>query len=781
MLLAAESAAGRLRGTNVFDSLLPAVGADVFSIGEDAKGRVWVGTADEGLFYWEHGRLFQFPDPTLRGLIISSIAVEPSGKLWLGVAHPTEGLRCYDTNFIRIPIAGPMPEAKALLLDQRGVLWVGTSGGGLARYVNGSFTFFQKRDGLASDRVLTLAESDNGSLWIGTVDGLTELSDVKFPTLSQTEGLVTEACFAVASSPDGGVWATTPDGVSFYRDGKFSNFGIEGADGFNSRWVKQAFVAHTGDVYFVDAHKNLERFSGNRIVATMTNGLWPRAVTEDVTSVIAAFGGQLMRIENDKTLPFRLADGSEVSLDWINNLLVARDGSLWVASQKGVCQIKDGVLHDWSEQNGTANVKAFFLCEDDSGSVWAARDGGISRFKNGVERGVTRAQGLHVDSICAIVADQSGDFWMNSYAGIFRVHQSELNAVADGAASQVDCQVYDGLDSVKTTDQMEQEYSGCRSTDGRIWFPSAKGMIMIDPAHVARNIQPPPVYLEGLRVNGRQFPADKEAVLEPGPGNLEFDYTALDYAAPQAIQYRYRLAGYDADWVSAGARRSAFYTNIKPGVYRFSVQARNSDGVWNTTGASMALNLPRLFYETIAFRAASVAAILGLAAYVWWSWHLRQRQFQLEKANLLMETRVRERTAELAKTNATLRDEIDQRKLAQAKSEELQDQLLVASRRAGQAEVASSVLHNVGNVLNSVNVSATVLKNRLRVLNVNGPAKAADLMNKNSDHLGEFLAQDPQGQKLPQFLKQLANHLGNERDVMLTELKGLAENVEHIK
>ena len=777
-LVAADQTCGVL-DTNHFDSLLPANMEDVLSICEDSRGRIWIGTADQGLYYWETGKLVLFPDPTLRDVIISSIAVEPSGKIWLGVAAATNGLRCYDADFRPLPVNESIPEAKALLLDRHGVLWIGTSGQGLGRCQNGTFSFFRKQDGLANDRILSLAETDDGSLWVGTMDGLTELSDVKFPILSAPEGLATEACLSVTPSPDGGIWAGTPDGVSFYRAGKFSSFGSGGADGFDSRWIKRVYAARNGDLYFIGAKKNLGLFSGGRVVAWWTNGIWPCGVTEDQTGVVAAFGGTLMRLEPGRLVPYRLADGRDVALDWINQLLTARDGSIWVASDKGVFQIKDGRVHGWTETNGLSNLKACYLCQDDAGgAVWAAQAGGIARYQNGVMRRISTAQGLCDNAVSAIVQDLSGSFWLDSSHGIFRVSGRELNAVADGTASRVSCTLYDGLDSVKTTDQLEEDDSACRSADGRIWFPSTKGIIVIDPAHLAVNSKPPPVFLDRVRVNGRPYATGSEPALEPGPGNLEFEYSALDYSAPQKIRYRYRLAGFDPDWVEAGSRRLAFYTNLKPGRYQFQVQACNRDGAWNLTGASLGLSLPSRFSETAGFRVICGLALVGFMFYLWWVWNLRRRELQLQKINQAMEGRVRERTAELATANATLVEEIEQRKLAQKKTDALQEQLMHASRLAGQAEVASSILHNVGNVLNSVNVSTTLLGHRLRRLRADNLAKAADLLEQSLAAPG---SPDHRLLQLPAYLRQLNDRFGRECGGMLTELAGLDDNIEHIK
>jgi len=654
VLIGGTGFAGKLTGTNTFTSLSPTRNSDVFSVCEETNGRIWMGTADDGLFYVEHARIVRFPNPTLQHLIISSIVEDRVGNIWLGTV---EGLRCFGPNFQEklVNVIPTASQPRALLLDRHGVLWIGTAASGLYRYYNGKFTFLTKEDGLASDRILSLAESDDGSIWVGTEDGLSQVSDVKFPTLSTTEGLVNDDCLAVAASPQGGIWAGTANGVSYYQDGHFSNFGYNATDGLRSRWVKYVFVARNGDVYCIGAKKNLDLFSGNHVVMSWTNSIWPRAVAEDSHGILVAVAGDLMRIENDKLVPVRLADGSNVSLRWISDVLVARDDSIWVAATEGVFQIKDGVPHNLCHDNGVYQSTFYFLCEDDGGNIWAAQNTGIARFKDGKMQQITQKQGLHEDFIYAIVPDKSGNFWMDSSRGIFRVSQSELNAVADGSAQRVHCSVYEGEDAVKSNDKGTQEYSGCRSLDGRIWFPSSKGIVMIDPTNVPSNRLPPVVSIERVRINGQEYRPDQEPVLEPGPGNLEFDYSALDYQAPQKIQFRYRLDGYESDWVDAGSRRSAFFTNLKPGRYRFQVQACNADGVWNTIETSFALELPRRFHETIAFRLTCLAAVLGFGAYAWWVWHLRRRHAQLLQTRALLESKVQERTSEL-------RNEIEERK-----------------------------------------------------------------------------------------------------------------------
>jgi C4-dicarboxylate-specific signal transduction histidine kinase len=255
---------------------------------------------------------------------------------------------------------------------------------------------------------------------------------------------------------------------------------------------------------------------------------------------------------------------------------------------------------------------------------------------------------------------------------------------------------------------------------------------------------------------------------------LEIDYSALDYQAPQKTQYRYQLEGYDSEWVDAGTRRSAFYTNLKPGAYRFQVQACNADGVWNTTLTSFSFKLPPRFYETLIFRAGSVLALLSFGTYVWRSQHLQEKQAQLQQTSDLLEVKVGERTSELRK-------EIEERKRAQGETERLQSELLETSRRAGQAEVASNVLHNVGNVLNSVNIASFCVADILRQSKSANLSKVAALLADHEKDLGTFLTDDPKGRQLPVYVGQLARHLAGEEARALKELEHLHKNIEHIK
>ncbi len=598
---------------------------DVFCMQRDTRGRVWLGTAAHGLYYWENGRLVHVEGAAAQlwgNNLIHALAVSLDGVVWVGA---TNGVHSIDPDLTPRASIGFGGQTRALLVDRNGVLWIGGLFDGLLRFRDGALERLGRGDGIASDHVLTLAESADGSLWVGTEDGLTQISDVKFPIVSRAEGLSGDACLSVAAAPEGGIWAGTTNGLTRIVDGRCTSFGRDRTDGFSSEWIRRVFVARNGDLYLLGGKQDLSRFRAGRVEKTWALGVWSQSIAEDDAGVMLSVGDTLVRVVDDKIVPYRLPDGVEPRFGWVNKMLVARDGALWVASNSGLVQIRDGKAHDWMRGRTDTDQAFYALSEDDAGAIWAVRSSGLVRIKDGRIDTVSHRQGLYSDHVFTVVADLLGNFWMDSSEGFFRVAQRELNAVADGRLKIVECTVFDGSHVVKTSEKSNSEYSGCRSTDGRIWLPSAKGVIQIDPSHLPVNSLPPPLRLERVLFDGRAYPTDREPQIEAGVRNLEFNYVAIDYQSPERIRYRYRLEGYQTDWVEAGARRSAFFTNLPAGRYHFRVQACNADGVWNTAGAGLSFVLPTHVHDRWWFRGILAVAGVGLLALAWFARERRRR------------------------------------------------------------------------------------------------------------------------------------------------------------
>jgi signal transduction histidine kinase len=174
--------------------------------------------------------------------------------------------------------------------------------------------------------------------------------------------------------------------------------------------------------------------------------------------------------------------------------------------------------------------------------------------------------------------------------------------------------------------------AGITTRDGKLWFPTQDGVAVIEPEAVPVNEQPPPVFIESLLLDNVPAALGAEVQIRPEQENFEIQYTALSFINSENIKFKYKLEGLDRDWVDAGARRTAHYSHVPPGRYTFQVIAANSDGIWNTGGARISLNVRPRFYQTWWFQAFAIMGIAGLAFGVY-----RMRADRLEKARQAQE------------------------------------------------------------------------------------------------------------------------------------------------
>jgi ligand-binding sensor domain-containing protein/signal transduction histidine kinase len=756
--LAAETQLGRISMDHKFQVIIS--NTDCTTLTEDATGRVWIGTAHRGLYWWKNGVVKRFPSHEADTQEIRALAVCRNGDIWVGTDW---GPLCYDSNFVRKDFSFPWYPTRALLVDREGTLWMGTMGNGLVKNQNGVVTTLHKLDGLADDNVGAIAEDQEGNLWVGTQQGLSQLTDFKLPTYGKSEGVTPEIVTDVTAAQNGGVWMATSHGFGcFDGHGNTTMFSL----GLTNEFVNRVFEARNGDIYLIDGYQGVEVFRAGERLAQYNNTEWPSAFAEDSTSVVVAVGKDLFRVGTNFYTPFHF-QGKGPELGWIFGLASGRDGSLWIATDAGVCKVKDGVARLWGPAEGMPNTHIVCVSEDDHGVVWAGGQKGIARIKDGKVVSADRNTGLFDNIIYAVVPDNQGRVWVDSSRGFFSFYTKDFDEYASSKTGHLMCIDYTGLDGVKSSERFQQKETGCRTLDGRIWFPTSQGLVGIAPDRVTPQTVPPRIYIQNARADGKELrPGQMRA--RPGKGNLDFQYVGLSYVAPQRIHYRYMLEGYDQEWVDAGMRRAAFYTNLKPGHYRFLVQACNEDGVWSPTAAEVAIELLPHLYQTAWFAGLMVGAFLLFLSvlYTWRLKHLTRKQQQLQKARDLLEIKVEERTRELRK-------EIEQRKRVQA-------ELVDASRRAGQADVATSVLHNVGNVLNSVNTSAGVVTRLMQTIPGDGVRKVAGLLEEHRGDLTQFLAENNRATSVINYLKGIDKQLTTQQSTILSELGDLSQNIEHI-
>jgi hypothetical protein len=281
--------------------------------------------------------------------------------------------------------------------------------------------------------------------------------------------------------------------------------------------------------------------------------------------------------------------------------------------------------------------------------LWIGSYGsGLDRFKNGHLSKVTTAEGLPNNFICGIEDDDHGNFWISSHGGIFRVAQQALADCADGRISTVNCLVYgkgDGLPSLECSGGLQP--AACKLADGRICFPTSKGLVIVNSNDTKANHLPPPVVIESIVAGGRALayePAgDAPLKILPGQQRFKFNFTGLSFVAPEKMRFEYRLEGWEKDWVGAGDKRAAEYSYIPPGTYTFHVRACNSDGVWNEAGATATIVVLPQFWQTWWFHLVTVllavALVVGIVLFI----TRRRMRLKLERIERL-QVLERERT-----------------------------------------------------------------------------------------------------------------------------------------
>ena len=522
----------------------------------------------------------------LPGTRIQTAFADRLGSLWIGTNNGL--VRFASGKLDRFPLTDPLATASILsiLEDHEGNLWVGTESGGLHIIRDERFRTLGSRDGLSSDSTTTVVEDATGALWVGTSGYGLNVVTRSGPTFTKAkaytvrDGLTSDIILSLAVAPDGDLWAGTPDGLNRIRRGVVTSFTT--ADGLPDDFIRSLHVDADNSLW-IGTRRGLAHLS---------------------------FAGPAPHIDT-----YTQATG--LGSDLVGAMARDRNGNLWVATLAGLSRLAGNptpAITNFTTANGlSSNVITSLLPRSNGSLLIGTQDHGWNSW-NGLSFSPVANTGLSRATIHAILDDQHDHLWFATANGIARC-DCDMNG---GCSHWMEFGPADGL----RTRQMatNSHPSAWRSHDGLLWFATPKGLVQVDPAHFPVNTVPPPLALVRFAVDDIDQPLNDNALkISAGHNHFQFDYAGLSFTAPQKVRYRYMLEGFDHQWTDAGSRRSAYYTSIPPGHYTFRVQAANNDGLWNTTGASLALQLRPHFYQTIwfyllllAFAAALVFLVLRL-------------------------------------------------------------------------------------------------------------------------------------------------------------------------
>ena len=603
------------------------IGQNALSFCEDPSGQLWVATED-GLnrrvgdrfeAALKPGRL---PDSPFR-----EVYADRNGRLWISTIGA--GLFEFAPSQRKAPVAcGGLPDNKVrtVLQDRHGNLWVGTWSG-LCRRQGSALAKLTRQDGLPHDHIECLYEDREGSLWIGTRGGgLARLRDGKFSNFTTKEGLAHNFAKCVFEDRDGAHWiGTHGGGLSRYQNGTFTNFTTE--HGLASHYVWAIEQDPTGNIWVGTSRPAaLHLFKDGRFTSyrkqhglAVRGGVRALAADKEGNLWIGGDGGALCKFRDGIFTCYSTTDG--LPSTFVRAIRQDRDGDLWIATNEGLCRYRKGQFARYTTEDGLAHNAIYTILQDSKGALWFGTQGGLSCYSEERFRSYFSRDGLFQNVIYEILADEKENLWMSSNRGVFSVARQAFLDFDRGRIRSLACSFYGTADGMKTV-QCEggTQPAGCRDKDGKLWFATANGVTVIDPCHVEADSKPPPVLIEHVWAGKNEVETRKPVRLSPGTREFRFQYTALSFAAPEKVRFKYKLDGLDKTWMDAETRRVAFYNEIPPGDYRFRVIGCNSDGVWNETGAMFAFALAPHFYQTLWFYVLCVVAIAVGA----WSFH-RQR------------------------------------------------------------------------------------------------------------------------------------------------------------
>jgi signal transduction histidine kinase/ligand-binding sensor domain-containing protein len=562
--------------------------------------------------------------PETSGNVATVMLEDHAGDVWIGTSfnglyrHGPAGFQAIPTSHSGII---------SLIEDRERNLWAGTSGGGLNRIRRPAITLEGAETGLPFPSVVSVCEAADGTIWAATQNGVLvhKVGDRwnSIPVSDEWPG--DAAC--VNADARGAVWiGTRTHGLFCWRDGKFADWGNTTAT--NGQTFHTLLVGKNGDLWLGQESPNA-----------------------------------VLHLHDGKITTFPISSASRI----IRAMAEDTAGNIWAGTSRGnLLRLRGDKVTDATPRppEDLAPIRCLYTTPD--GALWIGYAGwGVGCLKDGRYTEVSKAQGLFDDSISHIVADGQGWLWFGA-RGIFKVRQQDFEDLAAGKNSRVRSVHYgrgDGLPSLQGT--FGDSPDVLRSRDGRLWIPMQTGLVVADPAKLSENAEPPPTLLTRVLVDDlvvAQYQGilpgkdnvrtellgriSKDSVLHlpPGHRSIKFEFAAFSFNAPENIQFRHQLAGFEDDWVESGAVRNATYPRLANGTYNFQVTACNGDGNWNQAGAQITLVVAPFFWRTWWFRLAAVAAftlsVIAIVRYVSFR-RLRARLHVLEQQAALQRERAR--------------------------------------------------------------------------------------------------------------------------------------------
>jgi ligand-binding sensor domain-containing protein len=592
----------------------PVTTADV-----DDHGRFWLATGGKLVSFYD-GQMAASGFP---GESVTQVSVSPAGEFWV---LTTTGLYCRrQAGWQAIALPVPQRQVTALLVDDDATLWLGTAHS-LYRWRNDNWSDLTAREGLFPWDVRCLSLDDEGNVWVGTSGGLVRLHRRSLTVVRTGRPQGSESVTAFLAESSTNIWVGVPDGGLLG--------GVPGA--LRPVWpkalpsgttVSAIYRGHDGTLWVGTQAQGLWRCQPDGSVTMVPDTL---SVAHGITAVLEDRRGHLWVGTWDGLLT--LSDGGSLvpagittTPDTVHALYADHSGRVWVGFQTLglVCLAPDGTVRRYQKSDGLPGDSVRAILEDKEGTLWIGTSGGLARWASNQKSTFTTENGLVDDVILQLVEDDDGHLWLGTRLGIMRIKTSEFAEVVAGRKAVVPARQFnvdDGMADAECSGGM-----GARpehTEDGRLWFPTQDGLVVVDPRHLLPEVAKPKVYIEEILARGQnvyQMPITManeplRIQLASGVRDLEFRVTTPVFSMPEAANFKYKLDGLDRNWSRATPDRSVRYEDLLPGNYQFHVVARDRDGEWNEAAQVVQVVVTPFIRETLWFRGA--VGLLGIVLVV---------------------------------------------------------------------------------------------------------------------------------------------------------------------
>ncbi|MDT8323569.1 MAG: two-component regulator propeller domain-containing protein, partial [Bacteroidota bacterium] len=705
------------------DPASPAYGTEITGVAVQDNDVVWVSTLSEVLQLNRRSASIlplRHPvtgDPGIPG-VVRDIMLDSRGRLWIGTDE--RGMYVYHPRARRFEQISASAHAgsglaftgiRALYEDRIGNIWVGTNGKGLnfASPAAKAFSLLQSRpqdpSSISIRSFRAIYQAADSMLWIGGYGGLNRFDrksgavyvfpkeDEAAPPGTWRRGLYNRNIHTLLPDP------AQPD--------RYLLAGTEG-DG----------------AYRVDMRLlRVQRLPiGNERDSTRLHGSTVFDMTVDRNGTLwfgtdrglSAFDASRRRYRHFTHDP---ADEASLNAGAVRCLLLDRNGFLWIGTDRGGLGLYDPVtgdftrfVHDAADDASLSSNRVYSILEDSAGELWVGTALGLNRMdrQNTTFRHYGRKDGFPNDVIYAILEDDAGQLWISSNRGLLRFHR--YRGVLD---------VFDASDGLQGDEFNSAAYF--KSRNGELFFGGVNGLTYFVPRAIENNPFVPPVRMTRCLIGNREVVPVKDergelfVEMEYTREVVTFEYAALSFYRPEKNRYRYRLEGVHDQWVEAGHNRRISFVALSPGEYRLHILGSNNDGVWNTRGTVLRLLVLPPYWGTWWFRTAiGVLVLLGVVGFFRWRVAIVRRQ------EVRLGNTVEERTAELRHANASLLQEIEERKRAEAEA---------YRANATKSEFLAHLSHEIRTPMNAIlgfteilsdKVTDAVQRSHLRSIEVSG-------------------------------------------------------------